>query len=245
MTLDKFLHGDKNIEKIIGEAYDHHDKIMDDKQGHADLYNTVVKPAHESMMSTINKKLADKDLFGKDTDKIHKKEKEIKAVIADGLKEFFKKAKPGILDSIKDEKDPDEVYKALTHFYNTQVLKLTQEDTQKGILGLNHILELGMNDKDYTLGRLKMDLDSTTGMHKQQITDTYINRKANIKFTDVDDHDVAKYVHKKLTDRNLSVDKIGSFYTHNIETLNKIRSTAVNNNSLKQYDISEVKKPKK
>ena len=144
----KKIHEDhsKDIEKAC-ELYDEHHK--DENQEH--IYNEIFAPAVDEFYSKFKEGLD--DAFDKDNDKVYNEKGKLKEAAVKGLKAYFEKVQPGILDKALDGVDDiEDQYDLLIGLYEqNQGMDNPQAKAQaqkQGYVSLRELIEGASKDKD-------------------------------------------------------------------------------------------------
>ncbi len=165
-----------------------------------DLYNKVFTPAHDKLYEKATEHL--KGIGGDDT-KTEDKKEELQKAIVEGLKAYFKKVQPSIVEALEENgvDDVEEQYQFLTAQYDDHI----GADVRKGE-GLTGIAETFAKSKKLTLGHLKRHLRENQTKHAQKALDVIVEKYAAHHFTKYHPVELAKYLKPHVEKAGLEVE---------------------------------------
>lgn len=190
---DMFDELEKDATPNIKEAFKKYDKFKeDDNLDH--YYNNVFTPAVNEMYKGFTEAL-DKT-FKKDDAKVYGKKKDLKKAAIEGMKKFFKKVHPSLLESVKDITDDDILYERLASKYNEHVG--ATEDNGRGI---ELVVEGYSRDRKASVGTVKKGLHGQIPGLTQGGVEYIKGKHTNKYIGNYRSHIVANHVRKEIERR--------------------------------------------
>jgi len=208
-NLDDFFDElEKDGSKDLKDAFKKYDEFSKDENlDH--YYNNIFAPAVDEMYKAFKGSL-DKT-FGKDDAKVYGKKKELKKAAIEGMKKFFGKVHPSVLDAIKDIKDEDKIYERLASLYNEHVG--ARDDNGRGI---DAIIEAYSRDRKASVGTVKRGLHGLQGELTQGGVDYIKGKHAQRHLGHYRSHKIAAHVRKEIEGRKgykVNMEDFGAFNT--------------------------------
>jgi hypothetical protein len=217
----------KHLDEVLEQlAHEHVEKLDDAVKAHTEFtsedntnhyFNNIFTPAHDKMYEAIVKGL---DELGKgehghgDTTKTHGKHKDLKKVVAKGLKEYFNKVQPSIVKALDDLKlDEEDQYEVLVNEYDTH----TGDGKIKGIDKLSDVIEDYARDKKATFGNLKKQLRLRQAPHTNAAVGILQNKHYNHRFMNYHAPELAGYFKERIEKSGLEIVDAGKFVTQTKE----------------------------
>ncbi len=193
-NLDDFFDElEKDGSSGLKDAFKKHDTFnKDENLDH--YYNKIFTPGIDEMYKGFTGAL-DK-AFGKDDAKVYGKKKDLKKAAIEGMKKFFEKVHPSILEAIKEIKDEDKIYDKLASMYNEHV-----GANQQNGRAIQALVDSYARNRKASVGTLKRDFHG----RKAELTQggiEYITSKHQERHIDhYRPHKVAAHVKKEIEAR--------------------------------------------
>jgi hypothetical protein len=161
---------DEVLEEIHKESRHDIEKSFEDydKHTHEDKmlshFNDIFSPAQDELYTGVKDQL-EKD-FKEDTEKLEGKKEHIQKAIVAGLRKFFEKANPSVLETMDEGWDIEKQYKWLTGLYDSHI-GADNEHSKMYRKGLSGLAEGIAKDKKFTVGHFKKHIYTSKPAHAE------------------------------------------------------------------------------
>ncbi|MBU1604569.1 MAG: hypothetical protein KJ583_04585, partial [Nanoarchaeota archaeon] len=225
-----------NVEK----AFEHYDKCSDeDTQSY--LFNNIFAPAQDLLYKVMIDNF--KQIFA-NNDESKLKKKEIKKVVVEGLKEYFKIARPKINEIIREIKDEEEQYDILTQYYDSE-LTISGQENEQDKQSLKKIIDTALKDKNYNIGKLKRDLITKKEVYTEILQKNYTKKEAEKLLRNIHPLLIMDYLKEELDKQGMYIHNATKFYTQNLDELIEIRNTIILKKDLEKHGLDYKPKEEK
>ncbi|MBU1201096.1 MAG: hypothetical protein KKA51_01230 [Nanoarchaeota archaeon] len=226
----------ENVEK----AFEHYDKCSDeDTQSY--LFNNIFAPAQDLLYKVMIDNF--KQIFA-NNDESKLKKKEIKKVVVEGLKEYFKIARPKINEIIREIKDEEEQYDILTQYYDSE-LTISGQENEQDKQSLKKIIDTALKDKNYNIGKLKRDLITKKEVYTEILQKNYTKKEAEKLLRNIHPLLIMDYLKEELDKQGMYIHNATKFYTQNLDELIEIRNTIILKKDLEKHGLDYKPKEEK